>query len=233
MLKICFKVREINYGKCFESLIPRLTEKCRSKTNPNELEKLLVRLGDDTVPIMKKLLGFLDTDVWDQIIVWLIEEQNDRIVSSVNAALKEFLGTDAVVVGAVYALDEPGTKISLHAVKVKMDSKKLIESRALTGFAGGAAKLAFKIASAETIEKKGIRLLSSDFIKPNLIAILSDSLCEAGLFLTVSDVIIEEDSGKEMIPRMSDPEKDEGLFPDAIEDKMIDALVFWLKEILR
>jgi hypothetical protein len=230
MLKICFKVEKIDYGKCFESLIPRLLEECRSKKNPTELEKLLVRLGSDTVPIVKKLLGFLDTDVRDQIIVWLLEDQNDVIVSSVNAALKEFLGGEAVVIGAVYAKDEPGTKISLHAVKVKTDSKKLIESPALTGIAGGAAKLVFRIADAKTIEKEGIRLLSSDFIKPKLIAILSDSLREAGLYLTVSDLAIEEDFGTEMVPRMIDPEKDEGLFPDAIEDKIIDALVAWLKE---
>lgn len=230
MLKICFKVREIDYGKCFESLIPRLTEECRSKTDPTELEKLLVRLGSDTVPIVKKLLGFLDTDVRDQIIVWLLENQHDMIVSSVNAALKEFLGGEALVIGAVYAKDEPGTKISLHAVKVKTDSKKLIESPALTGLVGGAAKLVFRIADAEMIEKEGIRLLSSDFIKPKLIAILSESLREAGLYLTVSDVLIEEDSGKEMIPRMTNPEKDEGLLPDAIEEKIIDALVSWLKK---
>jgi len=61
---------------------------------------------------------------------------------------------------------------------------------------------------------------------------LTDSLRESGLYLTLSNVVIEEDSGNEEIPRMMDPEKDEGLLPDAIEDKIIDALVAWLKEIL-
>ena len=232
MLKICFEVQEIDYGKIFESLIPQLTEECRSKADPTELEKLLVRLGDDTVPVVEKLIGFLDTDTRDQIIVWLLEDQQDTIVSSANAAMQELLGGDAIVIGALYALDEPGTKISLHALQVKTDSKKLVESPALTGVAGGAAKLAFRIAKAETIEKEAIKLLSSDLVKPELISVLSDSLHEAGLHLTLSDVVISEDSGTETIPRMTDPEKDEGLLPDAIEDKIIDALVSWLKETL-
>ena len=226
MVKICFKVREIDYEKCFESLIPKIVDECRSKTDPTELEKLIVRLGDDTVPIAKKLLGFLDTDVRDQIIVWLLEDQHDMIVSSVNAAMKELLGGDAVVIGALYALDEPGTKISLNAVRVKTDSKKLIESPVLTGVAGGAAKLAFRIAKAETIEKDAVKLLSSDLVKPKFISILSDGLRNAGLHITLADVVIAEDSGKDKIPCMTDPEKDAG------KDKIIDALASWLKEIV-
>lgn len=232
MLKICFEVQKIDYVKCFESLIPKLTEECKSKTNPTEVEKLLVKLGDDTVSIVGKLLGFLDTDTRDQIIVWLLEDQQDPIVSSANAAIQEMLGVDAFVIGALYALDKPGPKISLNAVQIKTDSKKLVESPALTGVAGGAAKLAFRIAKAETIENEAVKLLSSDFVKSRLISILSDSLCEAGLHITLNDIVIAEDSENEKIPRMTDPEKDEGLIPDAIEDRIIDALVSWLKESL-
>ena len=232
MIKISFKVQEINYEKCFESLIPQLTEECRSKTEPTELEKLIVRLGDDAVPVAEKLLGFLDTDARDQIIVWLLEVLHDDLVSSANTAMHELLGGDAIVIGALYALDEPGPKLSMHAVQVRTDSKQLVESPALTGIAGGAAKLAFRLAKAETIEKEAVKLLSSDLIKPKIISALSDSLREAGLHLTLSDVVITEDTGSEEIPRMMDPDKDEGLLPDAIEDKIIDALVAWMREVL-
>ena len=85
---------------------------------------------------------------------------------------------------------------------------------------------------AETIEKEAVELLSSGFVKPKLITMLSDSLREAGLHLTLSDVVITEDSGKEEIPRMMDPGRDEGLIPDAIEDRIIDALVAWIRETL-
>lgn len=232
MIKISFEVQEINYEKSFESLIKQLAEECRANPEPTELEKLIVRLGDDTVPLVEKLLGYLDTDTRDQMIVWLLETLHDDLVSSANTAMHDLLGGDAIVIGALYALDKPGPKISLHAVQVKTDSKQLVESPALTGLVGGAAKLAFRIAKAETIEKEAVKLLSSDLVKPKLISVLSDSLREAGLHLTLSDVVITEDSGTEEIPRMMDPDKDEGLLPDAIEDKIIDALVAWLKEIL-
>ena len=230
MLKICFKVDKIDYEKCFESLIPRLTEECRKKTDPTEAEKLLARLGDDTVTVVKKLIGLLDTDTRDQIIVWLLEDQQDMIISSANKAIRDMLGSDAVVIGALYALDEPGTKISLYAVRVKTDSKKLVDSPALSGIVGGAAKLAFRIADSETIEKEAVKLLSSEYIKNELISTLAKGLREAGLYITLSDAVITEDSGREEIPRMMDPDKDEGLLPDAIEDKIIDALVSWLRE---
>ncbi len=232
MIKISFEIREINYEKSFESLISQLTEECRSKTDPTELEKLIARLGDDTALLVNKLLGYLDTDTRDRIIVWLLEDQRDEIVSSLNKAMHDYLGGDAVVIGTVYAQDQPGPKIALHAAQVKTDSKQLIESPALTGIAGGAAKLAFRIAKAETIEKEAVELLSSGFIKPKLITMLSDGLREAGLHITLNDVVITEDSGNEEIPRMMDPEKDEGLIPDAIEDKIIDAFVAWLRGIL-
>jgi hypothetical protein len=233
VIKISFEVREINYEKCFESLIPKVTEECRSKEDPTEIDKLIVRLGDDAAAVVNKLMGFLDTDTRDEIIVWLLEKQQDMILDSVNKALQDMLGGDAVVIGTLYALDRPGTKISLHAGKVKTDSKKLAESPALTGISGGLAKLALKITDPETVEKEVIGLLSADYVKTRLISVLSDSLSKAGLHISLSDVTVRKDSGREMIPRMTDPEKDEGLLPDAIEDKIIDALAAWLKGCLK
>jgi hypothetical protein len=77
-----------------------------------------------------------------------------------------------------------------------------------------------------------VKLLSSDYVKPKIISTLSDGLRKAGLHLTLSDIVVREDTGKDKIPHMTDPEKDEGLLPDAIEDKIIDALAGWLKQTL-
>ena len=55
---------------------------------------------------------------------------------------------------------------------------------------------------------------------------------KAGLHLTLSDIVVREDTGNVKIPHMTDPEKDEGLLPDAIEDKIIDAIAGWLKQTL-
>ena len=143
MIKISLEVQEINYEKCFENLIPQATKEIRANKNPAELEKLIIRLGDNLVPVVNKLVGFLDTDTRDQIIVWMVEMMQDTIVTSVNKALYDYLGVDAVMIGTLYAQDEPGTKISLHAGQVRTDSTQLTDSPALTGIIGGVAKLAF------------------------------------------------------------------------------------------
>ena len=179
-----------------------------------------------------KLVSFLDTDTRDQIIVWMVEKMQDTIVSSVNKALHDYLGGDAIMIGTIYVEDSPGPKITLHAVQVKTDSSQLTDSPALTGIIGGVAKLAFLFSDPAAIEKDVIKLLSSDYVKPKIISTLSDGLRKAGLHLTLSDIVVREDTGKDKIPHMTDPEKDEGLLPDAIEDKIIDALAGWLKQTL-
>ena len=233
MIKISLEVQEINYEKCFENLIPQLTKDFKSSTDPTEIDKLIIRLGDDLVPVINRLAGFLDTDTRDQIIVWMVEEMQDTIVDSVNKALHDYLGVDAVIIGTLYAQDQPGTRISLHAGQVRTDSTQLTDSPALTGIIGGIAKFAFMFSDPGAVEKDVINLLSSEYVKPKIISTLSDGLHKAGLQVTVSDILVSEDTGKGKIPRMKDPEKDEGLLPDVIEDKIIDALVAWLKGTLK
>ena len=233
MIKISLEVQEINYEKCFENLIPQLTKDFKSSTDPTEIDKLIIRLGDDLVPVVNRLVGFLDTDTRDQIIVWMVEEMQDTIVDSVNKALHDYLGVDAVIIGTLYAQDQPGTRISLHAGQVRTDSTQLTDSPALTGIIGGIAKFAFMFSDPGAVEKDVINLLSSEYVKPKIISTLSDGLHKAGLQVTVSDILVSEDTGKGKIPRMKDPEKDEGLLPDVIEDKIIDALVAWLKGTLK
>ena len=139
MIKIRIEVQKIDYEKCLESLIPQLTKDFKASTNPTEVEKLIMRLGDDIVPVAKNLIGFLDTDTRDQIIVWLIEKLQDTIIDSANKALHDLLGVDAVILGTLYAQDRPGTKIALHAGQVRTDSSQLVNSPALTGFTGSFA----------------------------------------------------------------------------------------------
>ena len=136
------------------------------------------------------------------------------------------------MLGVVYVEDQPGTKLRLHAGQVRTDSTQLVDSPVLTGIVGGVAKLALMFSNPETVEKDVIKLLSSDYVKSKLISALSDSLNKAGLDITLSDVVVSADNGEGKIPRITDPDKDEGLLPDAIEDKIIDALVAWLKQTL-
>ena len=225
-------VQEISYEKCFENLIPEMIEGCNSQTELSELEKLLVRLGSDAVPVLQKLLRYFDTDARDQLLIWLLEECQDMFVSTANTRMAEMFSGNAIAIGGLYGQDQPGPSITLYVAKVKIDYKKLFDSPMFSGVLGGAGKIALQISKPETLEKTGIKLLSSDVVKPKFISILSDSLQRTGLFLTIGDIDLMEDSGIDLPAPTKDPAKDEGLLPDAIEDQILDAIAAWLKDSL-
>ena len=232
MLKISLEVKKIDYEKTFKNLIPKLTKELKEGEVPTEVTKLVNKLGDDLIPIGTKLLSFLDTDTRDQLLAWILEMMQASIVKSVNKALFDYLGGEAISIGVLYAIDKPGTGISLCAGQVKTDTSKLADSPALTGIIGGVAKLAFSVSDPKEVEKDVIKLLSADYVKSNIVLSLSEGLEKAGLAITLDDLLISADSPSDKIPHIMDPEKDEGLLPDAIEDKLIDALVSWLKRTL-
>ncbi len=230
---IRLEVQEINYEKCFENLIPKMIEDCRSQTELSELEKLLVKLGDDAVPVMEKLLGYFKTDDRDQMLIWLLEDNQEMFVSTANERMNEVFSGDAIAIGGLYGQDHPGPSITLYVAQVSIDYNKLFDSPMFSGAIGGAAKIALQISNPEALENTGIKLLSSDLVKPKLISVLSDSLQNAGLAITISDVEVMDDSAAEMPVPLRDPAKDEGLLPDAIEDQILDAIAAWLKDSLQ
>ena len=223
-------IDEINYEECFQNLIPQMIADSSSQTELSELEKLLLRLGDDAVPVLNKLLGYFDTDARDQLFVWLLEDNQEMFTSTANDSMKELFAGEAIVIGGLYGQDQPGPKLTLYAKDVAIDYKKLVESPMFSGVLGGAAKIALQISSPEKLEKTGMKLLSSDMGKPTFLSILSDSLQKAGLILTLGDVELLEDGSVDMPAPTRDPSKDEGLIPDAIEDPIIDAIAAWLKD---
>ena len=230
---IRFYVKEIDYEKCVENLIPQMIEDCQGKSNLSELEKLLVKLGDDAVPVMMKLLRYFDTDARDQLFAWILEDQQDMFVSTANKEIGKIFSEGTIVIGGFCAKDTPGPEITLFATDVKIDYEQLVESPALGGgLLGGAAKVAYQLSGPASFEKNGIKLLSSDLVKPMLMTTLSDSLEEAGLALTLGDVELLDDHVVDLPAPMVEPGKDEGLLPDAIEDRILDAVAGWLRDSL-
>ena len=227
MLKIRLDIEYINYEKCAENLIPQLVEEMKSKTNTSELEKLFIALGADAVLLSKKLLQYLDTDVRDQILVWLLDEFGADFVVEINDYLTKVFPGHAIIIGGLSAEDYPGTRITLYATQVQIDYEQLLKSPIFSGnVLGGAAKLAFHMASPETIEKQGINILSSDKIRPKLVSLISESLQKSGLMLELRDLELQEDTSKRL-PGQTHEKKD--ILPDYIEDPIIEALAAFLK----
>ena len=227
MLKIRLDIEYINYEKCSENLIPQLVEEMKSKTNTSELEKLFIALGADAVLLAKKLLHYLDTDVRDQILVWLLDEFGADFVVEINDYLTKIFPGQAIVIGGLSAEDYPGTRITLYATQVKINYEQLLKSPVFSGnVLGGAAKLAFHMANPGIIEKQGINILSSEKIKSKLVPVISESLQKAGLMLELRDLELQEDISERLAGKTHE-KKD--ILPDNIEEPIIEALAAFLK----
>ena len=227
MLKIRLDIEYINYEKCAENLIPQLVEEMKSKANPSELEKLFIALGADAVLLAKKLLHYLDTDVRDQILVWLLDEFGADFVVEINDYLTKIFPGQAIVIGGLSAEDYPGTRITLYATQVQINYEQLLKSPIFSGnVLGGAAKLAFHMANAEIIEKQGINILSSDKIKSRLVPVISESLQKAGLMLELRDLELQEDISEQLEGKIHEKKN---ILPDNIEEPIIEALAAFLK----
>ena len=227
MLKIRLDIEKIDYEKCLETLLTQMVNDSRTKTRLTELDKLLIQLGDVAVPVTNKLLGYLDPDVRDQILVWLLDEYQDQIITEANSYLEKMFPGNAIVIGGLSAEDFPGPRITFSATQVRINFEQLISSTAFSDTnLGGAAKFALHMAGPETIEKQGINILSSGMIRPRFVSIISDSLHKAGLNITLRDIELKQDSPDQ--PPRPVPEYD-GILPDSIEDPIIESIAAWLK----
>ena len=227
MLKIRLDIEYIDYEKCAENLIPQMVEEMKSKTNTSELEKLFIALGADAVLLSKKLLQYLDTDVRDQILVWLLDAFGADFVVEINDYLTKKFPGQAIVIGGLSAEDYPGTRITLYATQVQINYEQLLKSPIFSGnVLGGAAKLAFHMANAEIIEKQGIKILSSDKIKSRLVPVISESFQKAGLMLEIRDLELQEDTSARLAGKTHDKKN---ILPDHIEEPIIEALAAFLK----
>ena len=241
MIDILLEIESIDYEKSMEGLLPPIVKKCRAEKAPGELEKFIAKLGEGAVPAAKKLLGYMDGNLKDQLVVWMAGRYRDTLVSSANGTLEGLFPGGAVKVGDLEAEDRPGTRISLRASGVQIDYAKLTDSPLVDaglgqfGAGGGllknAAKLALQTASRsnpEALEKQGIALLGSEKIKPKVMAALSEGIGKAGLSVTVGDLVFTE--GRAKTPAAAGETKDEGLLPDGLEDAVLDALAAWMKD---
>ena len=228
MLKVIVEVERIDYERSIENLLPRFVQKCAAAETPSELDKFVARLGTDAVPVAKRIIGYLDQNARDQIIVALIEPCADRLAQLANDLLEERLGGKAVVIGGFHMEDLPGPKLSLSARRVRIDYEALADSPLLSGnMLGSAAKLALQMASPAAIEKQAISILASDWVRPKLLSALSEATEKVGLIVSIRNLTIREDTDT---GSLAGAKKDEGFLPDAVEDQLIDAVVAWMKD---
>lgn len=243
MVSIRLEVERIDYEKSIEGLLPQIVEHYAAKSRPSELEKCIGRLGADAAPIALKLLGYLEDDAKDELVVWLISSHEERLRKEANEYLKKVFNGNVAQIGYFSAQDQPGSRLELLASDIKIDYDALFESPAVmegveqlgkeSGILKGAAKLALQMGSrmsAESLEKQGVALLGSGRVKGKLLPAFAEALQQVGLWVAFRDMEVESGNVIALPEKLPGGAEDEGLLPDSIEDALIEALVRWMRE---
>ena len=237
MINFTVYIEKIDYEKSIENLLPQIAAEFSAKKARGGLEQFIVRLGNDAVPVSKKLLGYMDDSLKDGLTVWMAESRQAQIVGTVNQHLNALFGESVMKIGAVTAEDRPGTKLALYVSRVDIDYAALMKSPAVSsaldqiggnsGFLKGAAMFALQMASKaspEALEKQGIALLSSDRVKPKLLSALSGAFSRIGLTAELGDLSVRPGEGP--APKSSG----DGSLPEALKSALMDAVIAFLKD---
>ncbi len=237
MVDIILDIERIDYEKSVEGLLPPVLEWISKDEKLKEADRFLKKLGGDTVPVMKKLLSFLDDDAKDEIIVWLLTRHGDHLRQSADDYLgKIFPGVFRI--GSVTAENKPGSRLLFRAEQVDVTYSALLDSPLVenripsqgSGLLKGAARLLNMIPQPQ-LEKQGIALLNTDKVKAKVIGALTEGFEKAGLFVTIRGMEIVTASESAGAPAET-TEKKEGLIPDAFEDALFDGVAAWLRGTL-
>ena len=237
MINLTVTIEKIDYEESIEKLLPGIAAEFSAKKDRGGLEQFVVRLGEDAVPVAKKLLGYMDDGLKDGLVVWMAESRQAQIVGTVNQHLNTLFGESVMKIGAVIAEDRPGTKLALYVSRVDIDYAALMKSPAVSsaldqisgggGLLKGAAMFALQMASKaspETLEKQGIALLSSDRVKPKLLSALSGAFTGIGLTAELGDLSVQPGEGS--APKSSD----DGGLPEELKSALMDAVIAFLRD---
>ena len=237
MIDIVLDIERIDYDKSVEGLLPPVLAWISKDEKMKEAAKFIGKLGGDTVPVVKKLLGFLDDDAKDEIIVWLISRHGEQLRKSADDYLEKIF-PGVFRIGNIAAENRPGSRLLFRAEQVDVTYAALLDSPLVenripsqgSGLLKGAARLLNMIPQAQ-IEKQGIALLKTDKVKAKVITALTEGFEKAGLFVTIRGVEFETaaEGVKQDAPA---EEKKEGLIPDAFEDALFEGIAAWLRGTL-
>ena len=239
MFTIRLNIEKIDYEQTVGALLPSLISSLSRDPASSELYKLFSKLGSDAVPVTKKMLRYIRTDVKDQIIEWLLSAHRINLSSTVNGYMDEFFGKGVFSIGDIFAENLPGSRMDLIASGISIDYAALlgspviqdaVEKMSNNALIKGAVKLAMQMGSKmspENLEKQVLPILAQDKIKEKILSALCDGLAKAGLFVTVKDIVFEDNAVSQNVKKPA--VKDTGVLPDSIEDGLIEGIALWLK----
>ena len=235
MIGITLDVERIDYDKSVEGLLPSVLGWIAGNEKLREADKFVKKLGPDAVPVVKKLLGYLDGDTKDEIIVWLLSRHREQLTRSAAEYL-DGVFPGVFRIGEFSAENKPGSRLIFRADRVEVHYASLLDSPLVSdrlgdpglGLLKGAAKL-LTFLPQDKLEEQGIALLQAEPVRTKILSALQAGFEKAGLYAEIRSMTVK--TGEVFSPPPA-AEPEDGLIPDAFEDALFDGVAAWLRGTL-
>lgn len=246
-------ITSVDYEKSFQSLLPKLIQKCGDMENPGLAIRFINKMGTDSLPVVLKIMRYMSDAEKEALLLAIIDSNRIQITEALNKFLADHDFGNAVQIGDISAVKmENEEGFSLVATGVKIDYDALLKTRLVSenidsyadraaekfGIGAGFLKLAGRgvlragaKAAPGTIEQKAVDLLSKDGNREKVPAVLNEGLEKNGLYLEMNDFVLMHTADEGTDPNVIDEVRDSKLhLPESVEESLLDAVVAYLKE---
>lgn len=254
MITIKIDIGTIDYEKNFKELFPIVMKRLEKTEDKNFLFRFLEKMGEESITAVMGILRKLDEWSKGEILCSIIRLYREEIVAELNEMLAEDpIGKNIRVSGILLLQKEEqmelyvyGTKVNYTGLFDEPDIEKKVKDAAgnmVQGFgktvqevtgnhAGALAKLAARVIPRK-VEHIGINLLQKEQNKQKLLSLSKKALQDKGIWLDLIDFQFEQvyPQNDDMNSVWSDDGKVQ-LLSDELEEKMLDAVVEYIKPLI-
>lgn len=258
MVDIKIKMKSIDYGKSFESLLPVALEKCKAMETGNLFIRFFQKMDDCSAAAMLGILEYLPAEACNELLCSMVDLYSAELTDKLNQMLqsqgqKPWIGRH-IKIGSLALIQEDSLEMVLMGKELEVDYGKLLQEAQVKGLVDGMAKklpagkfwgpLAGEFAKkaihavtelpSDELESKGMLLLQSGFVKDTMLDIAGKALCAKGLAVELEDVIfMQAESGSSEKAGEGHCVKKKIELSEELEETLLCAMASWMKSLLQ
>ena len=97
-------ITSVDYEKSFESLLPKLIQKCGAMENPGSAICFINKMGTDSLPVVLKIMRYMSDAEKETLLLAIIDSNRIRITEALNKFLADHDFGNAVQIGDISAV---------------------------------------------------------------------------------------------------------------------------------
>ena len=221
------EIESVDYERTLRGLFPVLLENKDSDKLPTLIRKVLNKMDGDLLPVLLKLIGYMNETEREALLLWALENYKEQIISWLMQLLRDNNLGDAVRFERINLVKTEGIAgFTLEAFDVQLDYDAL-----------GRYTQWSLLGLLKYVEKPiGRFVFNSQLINGIPVDALSDFLQKKGLYLKIRDIVLVQDKwdarlhGEETVDMEMNDEQTGFKLPEVIEDILVDTVVNYLKD---